>query len=124
MSRRAEAGQATIELVGALPLLVAVALAAGQVLSAGLARELADHAAEAGAVASLQDADPADAARRALPGWARDRISVRVSAGAVEVRLRPPVLIPGTASLLTASAAARMRARPGSPSAASEGGAR
>jgi hypothetical protein len=105
MSRR-DSGQASIELVGALPLLVAVALGAGQALSAGLARELADHAAEAGAVAALQDADAASAARRALPGWARSRVAVHVARDAVRVDLRPPTLIPGVASLLTASATA------------------
>jgi hypothetical protein len=104
--RRAEAGQATVELVAALPLLVAVALAAFQVLAAGLARELADHAAEAGAVAALQDADAAAAARRAIPGWARSRLTVSVARDTVHVRLRPPALVPGTSSLLTASATA------------------
>jgi hypothetical protein len=101
---RYDRGQATIELVGALPLLVAVALAAGQALAAGLARELADHAAEAGAVALLQDGDASRAARRALPGWARDRMTVRVADGAVRVRLRPPALIPGAGELLAARA--------------------
>jgi hypothetical protein len=109
--RRGESGQATVELVGALPLIAAVALAVCQVLGAGLARELADHAAEAGAVASLQDADPAQAARRALPGWARSRVSVSVSGAAVRVRVRPPTLIPGTSGLLTATATATTGSR-------------
>ena len=103
---RGDAGQATVELVGALPLLAAVALAVAQVLGAGLARELADHAAEAGAVAALQDADPAQAARAALPGWARSRVSVRVSGASVRVRVRPPAVIPGTAGLLSSTATA------------------
>jgi anti-sigma factor RsiW len=104
---RGERGQATIELVAALPLLVAVALAACQALAAGVARELADHAAEAGAVAALQETDAADAARSSLPGWARSRLAVRVSGGEVRVRLRPPALIPGTSSLLASTATAR-----------------
>ncbi|TML02411.1 MAG: hypothetical protein E6G41_15460 [Actinobacteria bacterium] len=103
---RRDRGQATIEVVGALPLLVAVALAAGQALAAGVARELADHAAEAGAVALLQDADPADGARRALPGWARDRMTVRVTGRAVRVSLRPPSVVPGAGRLLAAEAEA------------------
>lgn len=103
---RSDRGQATIELVGALPLVVAVILGAGQALAAGLARELADHAAEAAAVAVLQDADPRDAARRAIPGWARDRVTVRVASHDVHVRLRPPTVVPGVAGLLAADASA------------------
>lgn len=83
-------GQATVELVGLLPVLVAVALAAGQLLAAGIARELADHAAQAGAMAVLQGGEPAEAARAALPGWARDRLRVEVHGRRVEVTLRPP----------------------------------
>ena len=59
-----ERGQASVELVAVLPLAVVVALAAGQAVAAGAAAELAGHAAEAGAVALLQDGDPRRAARR------------------------------------------------------------
>lgn len=103
---RGEGGQAAVELVGALPLVVLVLLAAGQALAAGAARELADHAAEAGAVALYQSADPEDAAREALPGWARDRVRVQVHGGEVAVRLRPPSALPGVAHLLEATATA------------------
>ena len=99
-------GQAAVELVGALPVVILVALAAGQALAAGLARELADHAAEAAAVALYQSADPAAAARDALPGWARDRLQVRVEGGDVAVRLRPPAALPEVGRLLEASATA------------------
>ena len=101
-----ERGQATVEVVGILPVLVVVVLAIAQALAAGVARELADHAAEAGAVALLQSADPADAARRAVPGWARERVAVEVADGDVRVRLRPPTLIPGVGAALTAHAEA------------------
>jgi len=107
---RGERGQASVELVGVLPLIVVVVLAAGQALAAGVARELADHAAEAGAVAMYQSADPQDAARRALPGWARDRVTVRVRAGAVAVRLRAPAALPGLGDILDASATAHATA--------------
>ena len=60
-----------------LPLLVAVALALGQLLAAGAARELAGHAAEAAAIAIGRGEDPRDAARDALPGWSRERLRVR-----------------------------------------------
>ncbi len=77
--RRARAvdGQASVELVALLPLLVTVAVAAGHVLAAGAAHELAGHAAEAGAIAVLRgggEADARDAARAALPSWSRARV--------------------------------------------------
>lgn len=97
-----ESGQASIELVMVAPLLVLVVLAAAQLLAAGAAGELADHAAEAAAVAVLQGADPKAAARDAVPGWSRDRMSVRVDGRAVHVRLRPPSPIPALAELLEA----------------------
>ena len=61
-------GQASVELVALLPLAALVALAIGQLLAAGAARELAGNAAEAGAAALLQGGDPAAAARAALAG--------------------------------------------------------
>ena len=101
-----ERGQATIEVLGVLPIVFVVAWAACQALAAGAARELADHAAEAGAVALLQDADPRDAARGALPAWARDRLDVHVAGTEVHVRLHPPAMVPGLGALLDARAEA------------------
>jgi len=99
-------GQATLELVGMLPLAVLVALAIGQLLAAGAARELAGNAAGAGAAAILQDTDPKAAARDALPGWSDDHVEIRVSDRRVRVRLRPVAVIPGLASRLTATVTA------------------
>lgn len=98
-----QSGQATVELVVLAPLLVAVVLAAAQLLAAGAAGELADHAAEAAAVAVLQGGDPTVAARDAVPGWSRGRMSVRIDGRHVRVRLRPPSPIPGLATLLESS---------------------
>ncbi len=53
---RGERGQATVELVAMLPLMAGIAVLVLQLLAAGAARELAGHAAEAGAVAMLQGA--------------------------------------------------------------------
>jgi hypothetical protein len=107
-----EPGQASIELVALAPLLVAAVLAVAQLLAAGAARELADHAAEAGAVAVLQHTDPAAAARDALPGWSRGRIDVRVQANRVRVRLRPRAFLPKLAELLEATGVAYAGPRP------------
>jgi hypothetical protein len=105
-TRPGSAGQATVELVALLPLAALIALTIGQLLAAGSARELAGNAAEAGAAAILQGADPTAAARDALPGWSRDRASVQVEGRRVEVRLRPRVVAPGLADRLEATATA------------------
>lgn len=107
-----EGGQASIELVALLPVLVAVALALAQVLAAGLAAQLAGHAAEAGAVALLEGGDPRASARDAVPGWTRSRIDVRVDGRRVRVALRPVAVAPGLASALTAHATADAGPRP------------
>jgi hypothetical protein len=62
-----ERGQAAVELAGLLPLLAVIALAAYAMLAGLSAGEQAGVAAEAGAIALLQDRDPAAAAREALP---------------------------------------------------------
>jgi hypothetical protein len=103
---RDSCGQATVELVGALPVAVLIALAAGQLLAAGAARELAGNAAEAGAVAIVQGLDARDAAREALPGWSKDRADVRVAGRRVRVRLRPVAVVPGVADRLAATVVA------------------
>jgi len=106
MSARGQAGQASVELVALGPLLVIVVLAAAQLLAAGAAGELADHAAEAAAIAILQGADPAAAARGAVPGWSRGRMSVSVAGRRVHVRIRPRAPISALARMLEAHATA------------------
>ncbi|MBS1880022.1 MAG: hypothetical protein JST31_10940 [Actinobacteria bacterium] len=115
MARRrsdgSERGQATVELVAALPALLLAALLALQLLAAGYALTLADGAAEAGALALASGDSAADAARDALPGWARDDVSVEVQGGEVSVRLRPPSPFAALAARLEVSSTAS--ARPG-----------
>lgn len=84
-----ERGQATVEVVALLPLAVVAVLAVVALLVAGQARELAGHAATAGAMAMLQGGDPQSAARDAVPSVARERMSVRVAGRTVRVRVRP-----------------------------------
>jgi hypothetical protein len=105
----AERGQATVELVAALPALLLAALVALQLLAVGYALTLADGAAEAGALALASGGSAAEAARGALPGWAEDDVAVSVQAGTVSVRLLPPSPIRALADHLavTSSAAAR-----------------
>ncbi len=101
-----ERGQSTVEVVALLPVLLVVVLAAAQLFVAGLAREQAGTAAQAGAMALLQREDPKDAVRASVPGWSRTRVTTRVQGRRVEVRLRPPSLVPGLADALTARVAA------------------
>lgn len=86
----AEDGQATVELVAAVPALLLAALISLQLLAAGYALTLADGAAEAGALALAEGRSAADAARGSLPGWAEDDVSVAVEGEEVVVHLRPP----------------------------------
>ncbi|HEX8753595.1 MAG TPA: hypothetical protein VF731_09285 [Solirubrobacterales bacterium] len=104
-----ERGQASVELVAALPALLLAALVALQLLVAGYAMTLADGAAEAGALALASGGSAADAARAALPGWVKDDVAVSVHGGEVSVRLRPPSPFQAIADRLavTSTAAAR-----------------
>jgi hypothetical protein len=103
---RSASGQASVELVALLPLAALIALAIGQLLAAGSARELAGNAAEAGAAALLQGSEPTAAARDALPGWSRDRTTVDVAGRRVEVHVRPRTVVPLLAERLEASVTA------------------
>jgi pilus assembly protein CpaE len=108
--RAAQSGQASVELLGVLPSLIALALAAFQLLAVGYASVLAGSAAEAGALALAAGGDPRAGAREALPGWSRARAEVRVSGGEVGVRLRPPALIRALGERLTVSGEAAVEA--------------
>jgi hypothetical protein len=84
-----EHGQATVELAALLPLVLVIALAGYALLSSLAAGEQSGVAAEAGAIALLQDRDPAAAARSALPP--KTHAAVRVSGRAVTVTVHPRV---------------------------------
>ncbi len=103
---RSSRGQSSVEIVALLPMLALVAAAVMQLLAAGVAAELADHAAEAGAVAILQQREPRQAVRDALPGWSRDRVTIEVRGRTVRVSMRPPALTRSIARMLTADARA------------------
>lgn len=105
----AERGQATVELVAALPALLLAALVALQLLAAGYALTLADGAAEAGALALASGGSAPEAAREALPGWAEDDVAITVEGGRVSVRLRPPSPFRAVAERLAVSSSAAAR---------------
>ncbi|MGI8631859.1 MAG: hypothetical protein ACR2NA_04835 [Solirubrobacterales bacterium] len=87
-------GQAAVEFVAAVPWLVLTLLVAGQLMLAGWAWWSASTAARAGARAAHVQADPARAARRALPDRLRRGARIGVDTR-VTVRVRVPALIPG-----------------------------
>jgi len=86
-----EHGQATVELAALLPLVAVIALAAYALLAGLAAGEQAGVAAEAGAIALLQDRDATAAARDALPGSTRSSATVHVNGRRVTVAVRPRV---------------------------------
>jgi hypothetical protein len=107
--RGGERGQASIEFLGLLPLLLVAALVAAQLLAVGYASVLAGNAAEAGALALAGGEDAR--AREALPGWSRANAGVAVEGGQVSVRLRPPALLRALAEELEVSATASVEAQ-------------
>lgn len=109
-----ESGQAAVEALAAIPLLLLAGAIALQLLVTGYALSLVDGAAEAGALALAGGRPAAPAAREALPDWAENRVRVSVSGGEVSVRLAPPSLFPGASDFalaVTSSAFARGAAR-------------
>jgi hypothetical protein len=101
-----ERAQASVELLAALPLLIALGLFAMQLLAVGYAKVQAGAAAEAGALALVAGGDAESAAKRSLPGWSRAGAEVDVRGGRVEIRLRPASPLKAIARRLEVSAAA------------------
>ena len=101
-----DAGQATIELVAMLPLVLAVALSAAAILAGHSAAEQAGQAAQAGAMAMLQGGDPREAARHALPTGVRNRTTIDIEGRRVTVSVRPRLPVEPLAATLTARATA------------------
>jgi hypothetical protein len=104
MRLRACDGQASVELIGMLPLILLLGLVGFQLLAAGYSAVLAGHAAEAGALAVAAGTDATEAARAAVPGWSRAGMKVFVDDGAVSVRMRPPSPIAAVGDELEVSA--------------------
>jgi Flp pilus assembly protein TadG len=108
--KRGERGQASVELLATLPVLLLVALVVAQVLAIGYASVLAGNAAEAGALALAGGGDPRSAARAALPGWSQVRARVSVTGGEVTVEMHPPTLLRALGRSLEVHATAAVEA--------------
>lgn len=104
-----ETGQATVELLAAIPAILLAGLLALQLLVAGYAMSLADGAAEAGALALATGKPAKSTALAALPDWAEGHAEVSVRGGGLTVRLRPPSPLPPLAGLLVVTSTAFAR---------------
>ena len=102
-------GQASVELLGTLPVVLLVGLVLFQLLAIGYAATLAGDTAEAGALAVAGGGDAPAAARRALPGWSRAGMKVAVAGGRVRVRLQAPSPIAALARRIHLNASAVVR---------------
>ena len=106
-----ERGQASLELLGVLPVLLIAALGAWQLVLAGQTSWLAGNAARVGARAEAVGEDPAAAVRSALPADMRRGLRVSGHDGRVTVRVRMPIVMRGWPSPLRIGASAGLPAR-------------
>jgi hypothetical protein len=108
--RPGEHGQATVELVALLPLMVVLAALLWQAVVAGQAVWFAGSAARAAARASAIGADERAAAQRVLPERLEAGLAVRHERGGdgVRVAVRIPSVI-GAVELGTVAARARLQ---------------
>jgi hypothetical protein len=107
---RGARGQATVEAIALMPVILAVGIGVLQLLAVGYAGVLAGNAAEAGALALAAGTDARAGARQALPGWSRARARVEVDGGRVAVHLRPPSPLSSLADGLEVTATAAVEA--------------
>jgi len=107
-TRAGERGQATVELVGVLPLVAVLGFALWQSAVAGQALWMAGAAARAAARAAAIGADPAAAARAVLPPRLEHGLRVRrQDDGGVRVTVRIPAVVGGGGAVASTTAGAR-----------------
>jgi type II secretory pathway component PulK len=108
-----ERGQASIELVAALPVVVLLAALVWQLALAGHAAWLTANAARSAARAELVGHSPESAARSALPRSLERGLEVkRLGEGRVRVSARVPWLLTRAPSPLRVAAASSLGERP------------
>jgi hypothetical protein len=102
-------GQASVELVAALPALLLVAALLVQLAIAGYAAWACANAARVAARADAVGRDAEAAARSALPRRLERGLAVRIDDGGhVNVRVRVPLLVPWKHRPVTVGAQARL----------------
>lgn len=90
---RSEEGQASVELVAALPFVLLLGALVWQCALAGHTAWLTAHAARAGARAELVDGDVRAAVRSALPDGLEHGLEVERAGGRVRVSVEVPLLL-------------------------------
>jgi hypothetical protein len=107
-SLHTDRGQAVVELLAFLPLVLIAGLAAASILAEQGAQERAGQAAHAGAMALLQDGDARAAARAALEPGDRRNATVTLAGRRVSVTIPSPrplrLLVPRLEAHATADA--------------------
>lgn len=110
-SRPSEGGQASVELVAAVPFVLLVGAVAWQLVLTGHALWLTAHAARVAARADAVGKDVGAAARSALPRGLEEGLRVqRLGEGGVRVRVRMPLFAyrwPGPVTLAASSSLGR-----------------
>jgi hypothetical protein len=108
-----QAGQASVELVATMPVVLLVGAVAWQLALAGHTAWLTAHAARAAARADAVGRGPAEAARSALPRSLEDELEVeRLARGGVRVSVQVPLLMRGWNAPVRVAAAASLGRRP------------
>ena len=108
-----EDGQATVELLGVVPVLLALGLAAWQLILVGHAAWMSAHAARAAARAELVGEDAEAAARSVLPRGLERGLEVdRDEAGATRVQVPVPIVHRGWHAPVKIAARASLEAVP------------
>jgi hypothetical protein len=108
---RQQAGQASVEMVATLPAVLLVGLLVWQLALAGQATWATANAARVAARAAAVDRDAEKAARSALPKRLERGLRVReLDDGAVDVRVRIPLLLESLGSVATVHARASLEA--------------
>lgn len=95
---RSEAGQASLEFTGVLPLVLVLALLVWQVALMGAALSMSAHAADEAARAASLGEDAVATAREAVPDWVRSGMQVVEGTDSVRVITQVPVLVPGVST--------------------------
>ena len=108
-----EEGQATVELLGVIPVLIAAGLAVWQLVLVGHTAWVSAHAARAAARAELVGKDAAAAARSAVPEGLESGLEVeRDQEGGTRVRVPVPIVHPGWRAPVKLAARASLEAVP------------
>jgi pilus assembly protein CpaE len=107
-----ERGQASVELVAALPFVILLAALVWQFALAGHTLLVTAHAARNAARADLVSSDVRSAARSALPAGLRRDLLVERKGDVVRVRVRMPVLLHRWKSPLRVGATSALEGAP------------